>query len=202
MAKDDKSLPDQYKNLRDEQSRLEGQRMNILISSTSITAISAVISQITKDPLLQLILQILLLISLIWGLSMYKSLSSQIFKTITYNIIYLENGLDNKWLQDSMTFADKYPPIGKKLKKWTHIFTLLSALSFLLTVFVFRTAILFDKSLIEAKTHVSIWWYLAPLAIIQVIEVIMCFIGVFQYDQYSSYLKKWRTIKSIAPKTE
>lgn len=201
MATEAKPLPDQYKNLRDEQSRLEGHRLSILISSSSITALSAVISQVSKDPLLQLILQIVLLISLIWGLSMYKSLSSQIFKAITYNITYIECDIDNKWLHDSMSFADKHPPVKKWVKQWTHIFTLLSLLALLLTIYSFRSAILYDNKKIMEATHLSIWWYLVPLGILQVIELRMWAIGVFKFDEYDSYLTNWKNIKNEAGTT-
>lgn len=200
MSADMAQLPEQYKNLRDEQARLEGQRLNIMVSTSSITAISAVLSQIAANPLLQLMLHILLLVSLIWGLSMYKSLSSQIFKAITYNVVFLEKDMTHQWLQDSMTFADKFPPVRKWVKKWTHIFTLLSVLSALLTVYVFRSVIYFDQYFIEEKTHVSIWWYLTPLVILQIVEFWMCFNGVFRYDLYNIYLKKWKEIKSVDEK--
>lgn len=183
-------LSEQYKDLREEQSRLENQRLNILFSSSAITAIAAVISQITEDKILLSILQILLLITLIWGLSMYKSLSFQIFKTIAYNVKYIEKDMKNQWLKDSMKFADNYPTMQKCLKQWTHLFTLLTILSVILSV-----SIICNISEIKNVTKVPTSVYLSFIGILQCVEIYMCIIGVFHYDNYDKYLENWENIK-------
>ncbi len=187
-------LPDQYKNLREEQAKLESQRLTILFSSSTFTALSAVISQVTKDHFLSLLLQLFLLISLIWGLSMYKSLSSQIFKTITYNIKYLEKSLKNKWLEDSMKFADKFPPVPRFLKKWTHVFTLLTIMSIIFTWIVCKSTIA-NSTFIKSQTNISPWMFVCLLLLFQVIEVYMCIKGVFYFDHFHNYIKNWKVLK-------
>lgn len=191
----DLTLADQYKNLRDEQSRLETQRLNIMFSSSAITAITVIVSQVTTEKILPSVLQVLLLISLIWGLSMYKSLSSQIFKTITYNVLFIENSFANKWLSESMEFSTKYPPIGKLIKKWTHIFTLLTIVSILLTALVIYNIETNAQEELKSKLHISPLYYYIGLGILQVVEIGMCFAGVFRYDKYEKYKTLWRLIR-------
>lgn len=180
-----------YKILRDEQARLENHRMNVLISSVSISSLAALLSLFSKNEISPFLLFLIFLITMIWGLSMYKSLSSQIMKTITYNMLYHEKEANTSWLRDSIGFVQKNPPLKKWLKQFTHIFTMMMIAS----VIMATNQIYLDIYKLNAWSLNSLKYILILVLII--IEFILWFQAVIKYDQYLKYIDLWQQQKSL-----